>query len=150
MAENDYTKRFSMAPHVEGGRFCELYAEEKKEGERAASGVIYYALASGEHAQFHCLDCDEYWLYHAGDSLEIWAYLPDGQRRVERLGMEEGAQPCVLLKAGWIFGAKAPKNGKETTLLSCVTVPGFTYQHYQLFTKEEMLARYPDAREFYD
>ncbi len=149
MAEDNYTERFRMAAHVEGGRFCELYTEEKKEHARAASGVIYYALEGGEHAQFHCLDCDEYWLYHAGDAIEIWIYLPDGQRRVERLGMDEDAQPCVLLKAGWVFGARAPRDGKKTTLLSCVTVPAFTYENYRLFTKKEMLSRYPDVKEFY-
>lgn len=150
MTREEMTQRFGMLPHVEGGLFRELYTQDKQEGARLSSGVIYYALGPGEHADFHALDCDEYWLYHTGSPLEIWIYDEAGRAWVERLGLEEGAQPCVLLKAGWLFGARPVPGAAETTLLSCVTVPQFSYEHYRLLSREEMLALHPDAAAFFN
>lgn len=150
MKREELIRRFGMRPHVEGGLFRELYVREERTPARRASGVIYYALGPGERADFHLLDCDEYWLYHAGSALEIWIYDGTGPARVERLGLEEGAQPCVLLKAGWLFGARPVPDAAETTLLSCVTVPQFSYEHYRLLSREDMIKRHPDAAAFFD
>lgn len=149
MTRETMIERFGMKPHVEGGLFCELYQEENREGVRGASGVIYYALGPDERADFHCLDCDEYWLYHSGSPLDIWSYDAAGRLTVQRMGLEEGAQPCVLLKAGCLFGARPAPGATEPTLLSCVTVPQFSYAHYRLLTREEMLAAHPDAAAFF-
>ncbi len=146
----DFIARFGMEPHVEGGYFRLLDDHEATADDRHSSGVIYYALTPGEHADFHALDCDEYWLYHAGSTLEVWIYDQQGQLRIERLGLTEDAQPCVLVRAGELFGARSAAGAKETTLLSCVTVPQFTYDNYRLLRREEMLKEHPDAAPFFD
>ena len=48
---------------------CTVMANAK---ERPAHGVIYYELGQGEASQFHTLDADEYWFFHAGSTLELW------------------------------------------------------------------------------
>ena len=68
----DFVKRFNLAPHVEGGAFRELYRDGERAKERPAHGVIYYELGQGEASQFHTLDADEYWFFHAGSTLELW------------------------------------------------------------------------------
>lgn len=146
----DFITRFAMQPHVEGGHFCLLDDREASADDRHSSGVIYYTLSPGEHADFHSLDCDEYWLYHAGATLEVWIYDQRGQLRIEKLGLTEDAQPCVLVRAGELFGARPVQEAQETTLLSCVTVPQFTYDNYRLLRKEEMLREHPDAAGFFD
>ena len=146
----DFIARFGMEPHVEGGYFRLLDDHEATANDRHSSGVIYYALTPGEHADFHALDCDEYWLYHAGSTLEVWIYDQQGQLRIERLGLTEDAQPCVLVRAGELFGARSAAGAEETTLLSCVTVPQFTYDNYRLLRREEMLKEHPDAAPFFD
>lgn len=146
----DFIARFGMEPHVEGGYFRLLDDHEATADDRHSSGVIYYALTPGEHADFHALDCDEYWLYHAGSTLEVWIYDQQGQLRIERLGLTEDAQPCVLVRAGELFGARSAAGAEETTLLSCVTVPQFTYDNYRLLRREEMLKEHPDAAPFFD
>ncbi len=146
----DFIARFGMEPHVEGGYFRLLDDHEATADDRHSSGVIYYALTPGEHADFHALDCDEYWLYHAGSTLEVWIYDRQGQLRIERLGLTEDAQPCVLVRAGELFGARSAAGAEETTLLSCVTVPQFTYDNYRLLRREEMLKEHPDAAPFFD
>ena len=146
----DFIARFGMEPHVEGGYFRLLDDHEATADDRHSSGVIYYALTPGEHADFHALDCDEYWLYHAGSTLEVWIYDQQGQLRIERLGLTDDAQPCVLVRAGELFGARSAAGAEETTLLSCVTVPQFTYDNYRLLRREEMLKEHPDAAPFFD
>ena len=145
----DRIARFGLEPHVEGGAFRELYRDgEPREG-RGTSGVIYYYLGPQEHADFHVLDSDEYWLYHGGADLEIWSVQPDGAMRVETLGLGDGAQPCVLVKGGVIFGARLVKGALDGTLVSCVTVPEFSYEHYRILSREEMLASYPSSGDFW-
>lgn len=144
--------RFGLAPHVEGGAFRELYREGYvPTGERPAHGVIYYLLNEDETSDFHVLDADEYWLWHAGPDIELWSY-PEGNPgalTVEQLGMGEGAQPCVLMKAGTIFGARPVKGAQGAMLCSCVCVPEFMYEHYRILTKEEVVAECPAAAAFW-
>ena len=150
MRADELMARFQLEPHVEGGSFRELDAGEERFPGRAPSGVIYYYLGPQEHSEFHLLDSDEYWLWHAGSSLEIWTVDGDGELRTTRLGLNEGEEPCVLLHAGVIFGARhIPGTSDDGTLVSCVTVPRFSYEHYRILPREEMLEKYPGSAAFY-
>ena len=144
----DFVKRFNLTPHVEGGAFRELYRDGERAKERPAHGVIYYELGQGEASQFHTLDADEYWFFHAGSTLELWE-IDNAKLTKYKLGLEDGAEPCVLMKAGTIFGAKHLSPADEATLVSCVTVPEFTYDHYRICELEEVVNLCPAAGEFY-
>ena len=151
MRADELLARFRLEPHVEGGSFRELDAGEERFPGRAPSGAIYYYLGPQEHSEFHLLDSDEYWLWHAGSSLEIWTVGEDGEMRTCRLGLNEGEEPCVLLRAGVIFGARhIPGDADDGTLVSCVTAPRFSYEHYRILPKAEMLEKYPGSAAFYE
>ena len=150
MRADELAVRFNMEPHVEGGTFVELNDPVPEGMGRAPSGVIYYHLGSHEFSDFHVLDSDEYWLWHAGDPLEIWMILPDGRLATCRLGVDAQSQPCVLLKAGVIFGARHLKGAADGTFVSCVTSPRFSYESYRILPKEEMLEKYPVTAPFFD
>ena len=142
--------RLNLDPHVEGGSFRELYRDGMAENRpREAHGVIYYYLGAQEDSDFHVLDSDEYWLYHAGTTLEIWIVDEQGGLRVEKLGLDADAEPCVLLKGGTIFGARHLEGAQDGTLVSCVTVPEFTYANYRILPKAEMLEKYPESAAFW-
>lgn len=143
-------RRFQLAPHVEGGAFRELYRERRTTAQRPAHGVIYYLLDETEISDFHVLDADEYWLYHAGPDIEIWWIDGESALHIERLGMGEGAQPCVLMPGGTVFGARHVGGQKGATLASCVTVPEFTYDNYRILDKPEVLAMCPGAAAFFE
>ncbi|MDO4484863.1 MAG: cupin domain-containing protein [Clostridia bacterium] len=144
-------ERFRLDPHVEGGSFRELYRDtpDGTPRPRQAHGVIYYMLDQGEMSDFHVLDSDEYWMYHAGSTIELWSVMPDGSMKKDLLGLTEGAEPVALLKAGVIFGARHLSPEDEGTLMSCVTVPEFSYEHYRILPKEEMLRTYPASEPFF-
>jgi len=143
-------ERFHLTPHVEGGAFRELYRDGKSPDIRPAHGVIYYLLDEGDVSDFHVLDADEYWLHHAGPDIEIWWIDAQGALHRERLGMGEGAQPCVLMPGGTVFGAKHAEGHKGAMLASCVTVPQFTYEKYRILERAEVLELCPDATAFYE
>ena len=143
-------ERFQLDPHVEGGAFRELYRNGGKPEQRPAHGVIYYMLGAGEVSDFHVLDADEYWLYHTGPDVEIWWIDAEKRLHRERLGLSAGAEPCVLMPGGTIFGAKHAPGHAGATLVSCVTVPQFTYENYRILDKAEVLVLCPEAAAFYD
>lgn len=148
---DELIRRFGLEPHVEGGAFRELYREGfDRSGPRPAHGVIYYMLNDSEISDFHVLDADEYWLWHAGPDIELWSFGEDGVLKVERMGLGEGAQPCVLMPAGVTFGAKPVKGAKGAMLCSCVCVPEFMYEHYRILTKEEVIEKCPEAAKFFE
>lgn len=150
MRADELLARFRLEPHVEGGSFRELNAGEDRFPGRAPSGAIYYYLGAEEFSDFHVLDSDEYWLWHAGSTLEIWMVAEGGEMRIRRLGLGEGDEPCVLIPAGVVFGARPiPGASDDGALVSCVTVPRFSYEHYRILGKAEMLEKYPKSAAFY-
>ena len=148
-AYQEYIERFHMIPHVEGGAFCELDPENPNPDQRPAHGVIYYLLGAQDKSDFHVLDSDEYWLYHAGPDIEIWCIDDQKQLQIHRLGMSEGAQPCVLVPGGCVFGARHVRGNTEPILVSCITVPQFRYEYYRILEKDEVLSICPEAESFY-
>ena len=151
MRADELALRFGLEPHMEGGSFVELDEPVPEGMGRAPSGVIYYHLGKDEFLDFHVLDSDEYWLWHAGTALEIWMIGEDGKLKICRLGIDEGCEPCVLLKAGVIFGARhLPGSCDDGTMVSCVTVPRFSYEHYRILPKAEITEKYPETKAFFE
>lgn len=147
---DELIRRFGLVPHVEGGAFRELYREGfDRSGPRPAHGVIYYLLNDDEISEFHVLDADEYWLWHAGPDVELWSFTEGQPLKVERLGMDENAQPCVLLPAGTVFGARPAPGAKGAMLCSCICVPEFMYEHYRILPQDEVISLCPEAAAFF-
>ena len=150
MRADELAVRFSMEPHVEGGTFIELNDPVPEGMDRAPSGVIYYHLGSHEFSDFHVLDSDEYWMWHAGSTLELWLVDENGNMDIRRLGVAADAQPVILVKGNTVFGARHLPGAEDGTFVSCVTVPRFSYEKYRILPKEEMLEKYPASAAFYN
>lgn len=96
------------------------------------------------------LDCDEYWVYHAGRDLKVWIITPEGNLDIRSLGASESAELCVYLKQGVTFAARHSGTGDTGTLISAITVPRFSEAGLHLMPKDVILRRCPAARAFYD
>ena len=151
MRADELARRFELDKHVEGGSFLELDEVDERFPGRAPSGVIYYYLGADEFSDFHVLDSDEYWLWHAGTPLEIWMIDENGSLEIRRLGIDGDSQPCVLIRRGVIFGARHVRDDRaDGTMVSCVTVPRFSYENYRILPRDEMVSKYPQTAGFFE
>lgn len=149
MSAEQLIKRYCMESHVENGLFIEQHY--KSEGNmRPASGSIYYFVKPGEKTQFHKIDCDEYWSFNCGATLELWVIGLDGKLKIKRCGIEEGAEPTVRFAAGEIFASRLRAEAPDGAFVTCITVPRFTYDGFQMYDKEEITQNYPSTLGFWE
>lgn len=149
MRAEQLIERYGMENHVENGLYIERHYVSKGSA-RPASGSIYYYVKPGERTQFHKIDCDEYWIFNAGATLELWVIGLDGKLEIKNCGIEEGAEPTIRLAAGEIFASRLQADASDGTFITCITVPRFTYDGFQMYEKEEITKTYPDTQKFWE
>ncbi|MEN0073501.1 MAG: cupin domain-containing protein [Paracraurococcus sp.] len=120
-----------LAPHPEGGHYCELWRDRPADGGRGAGTAIYYLLAAGERSHWHRVDAAEAWHWYAGAPLTL-SLSPDGQRiETLALGPDLGAgeQPFALVPAGcW----QAARPNGAWSLLGCTVSPAFDFAGFEM------------------
>ncbi|WP_368645542.1 cupin domain-containing protein [Alkalibacterium putridalgicola] len=142
-----WISELNLEPHPEDGYFrqTELSDEtyEKNGKDFALYTSIYFLLTTDSPSHFHRLVSDEMWFYHAGHPLTVHSLLPDGSYKKTTLSLdiEQGHHLHHTVPAGTIFGSTV-----ETgyALVSCTVVPGFDFSDFRLFTKKELLEKYPE------
>ncbi len=145
-----------LSPHPEGGHFGETYRSEdtlppsglpaRYSAPRACATAIYFLLESGDVSKFHRLQSDEVWFYHAGSPLAIYMLAPDGsvQRTVLGLNLDNHECPQLSIPHGVWFAARIEtEQASVCTLVSCVVAPGFQFDDFELATRAQLLATYP-------
>lgn len=124
--------RLSLTPRPEGGHVREAWRAESTDGQRPASTVALYLLASGERSAWHRVDATELWLFQGGDPLELSIAADDAAPPVRHiLGTEvvDGEQPQVMVPSGaW----QSARTLGSWTLVSCVVSPGFRVEGFEL------------------
>lgn len=149
-----FIEKLGMIAHPEGGFYKETYQSEMShstdEATRQLWTSIYFLLHSGEVSHLHRLKSDEMWYYHAGEALSIFMISPDGCLIEERLGLNlvEGEKPQVLVPKGYIFGSAMINDG--FSLVGCMVSPGFSFEDFELFSKETLLSMYPQHQQVID
>lgn len=147
-----YIDRLGLTQHPEGGYFKSTYAsvlETEATGEfRKMFTSIYFLLKSGEVSHLHRLKSDELWYYHGGSSLTVHVIHEDGKYEEIKLGMdlEQGEVPQYLVPKNSIFGSSVMEED-TFSLVGCMVSPGFDFEDFKLFTKEELLKEYPQHKE---
>ena len=125
-----------LARHPEGGWFRETWRSKARVGERAAGTAILFLLEAGQLSQWHRVDADEFWLWHAGAPLELRVADTNGGARGRTwLGPDvlSGQKPQAMIPAGsW----QATTAGQAWTLVSCLVIPGFEFSGFELASPE--------------
>jgi uncharacterized protein len=134
-----------LQPHPEGGFYRETYRSEEKLTERNRDLLtsIYFLITAGNVSRFHRIRSDEGWYFHEGAGLTVHMLDESGHTEL-KLGMdlEAGEQPFAMVPAGKIFGSCLTKD-EGYALVSCTVAPGFDFEDFELFSFDELAARFP-------
>ncbi|WP_304057007.1 cupin domain-containing protein [Levilactobacillus namurensis] len=149
-SQADYIDQLGLEPHPEGGWFKETAHSEDRyfalesHGQRYRYTAILFLLTAGNPSHFHRLNHDELWFFHDGAPLTIHCIAPNGQYSTVKLGLNlaAGEVPQFRVPRETIFASEvtAPDS---FGLVSCVVAPGFHYDDFELFTKDQLHHKYP-------
>ncbi|QFR66276.1 cupin domain-containing protein [Furfurilactobacillus rossiae] len=150
MTKDEIIETLQLTAHPEGGWFKETshskdtFLENRGNENRFFYTSIYFLLDGSSPSHFHRLTHDELWFFHTGKHLFIHCIFPDGHYERIDLGndLNENQKPQYCVPAGTIFGSETAVDD-SFSLVSCVVSPGFDYKDFELFTKQELLAKYP-------
>ncbi|MBW8184055.1 cupin domain-containing protein [Shewanella nanhaiensis] len=145
---DSFIEHLKLEQHVEGGYFRSSYrSDEQFDDTRPLWTSIYFLLRTGEVSNFHRLTADEMWYFHAGQSLTIYMIDEAGELTTALLGLNlaAGERPQFLVPKGCIFGSAM--NNPGFSLVGCMVSPGFTFDDFELFSQEWLLAQYPQHKE---
>lgn len=145
----EVVEQLGLEPLVgEGGMYRSTYNNDLKMADGAPiGGAIYYLLHGKAFSHFHVLTGDEMWFFHSGDPVELVTLWPDGTWKVTRLGADlaKGEVPQALVPKGVWMGACLAEGG-DYALMSTATFPGYTDGSYTHASREELLAKWPEAK----
>ena len=142
-------QKFRLSGSPRSGAYSRVYTSPTWTAEavsRPAAGSSYFLLAGSENLRFQSFDCDEVWYFHEGCGMKLTVLLADGAVRTFVLGVKGEAMPMILIPKGQIFAAE---NADPTgySFISCVTIPALETAGIRVWQREELLTRYPQARE---
>ena len=155
----DWVGKLGLEPHPEGGCFRQTYRSEvviAREalpagftGARAASTAIYFLLEGENFSAFHRLRSDELWHFYAGEALIVHVIEPSGKYSSIRLGrdLDAGEVLQAVVPAGCWFASHVA-DWKSFAVVGCTVAPGFDFEDFEMGRREELVARYPQQREW--
>lgn len=130
MTADEVIRHLRLEAHPEGGWYRQDWAAPG-DG-RPLGTAIWFLLREGERSHWHRVDADELWLWHAGAPLVLsLAEAETGPAADHALGpdLATGALPRCVVPAGW-WQAARPIGG--WALVSCIVVPGFVFDGFEL------------------
>lgn len=148
-----YVEKLKLISHPEGGYYRETYLADEtiilQDGRvRNLASNILFLLTASNPSNFHRLKSDEIWFYHAGHSLTVHMLHPNGDYEKVNLGLGEDEVVQYTVPKGVIFGSTVNSNNADDfSLVGCVVTPAFDFEDFELFTRSELLNKYPKHRE---
>ncbi len=149
-----WIQHLNLMPHPEGGFYRETYRStiavptnklpKGFSADRKLVTGIYYLLRSDNVSKMHRLKSDEIWYFHCGSPLRIYMIDTEGEKHTFYLGsnFDKAQSFSVLIPAGNIFCAEVI-DADSYGLVSCVVAPGFEFEDFEIFEKEDLLQAYP-------
>jgi predicted cupin superfamily sugar epimerase len=138
----DWIEELRLAPHPEGGWFRRVYESDLRlQDGRLAMTSILYLLQDDDFSALHRLKSDDQWHFYTGSPITIHELGPDGSTRGTTLG--DGTFQHTV-KAGILFGATVDGN---YALVGCTVAPGFGFDEFEMPSREELLAEFPNLYE---
>ena len=142
-------QKFRLSGNPRSGAYSWVYTSPTWTAEaisRPAAGSSYFLLAGSENLRFQSFDCDEVWYFHEGCGMRLTVLGADGTVRTFELGVGGTAMPMVLIPKGQIFAAENVDSAGYS-FISCMTIPALETAGIRVWQREELLAKYPQAKE---
>ncbi len=145
-----YIEELELLPHIEGGYYKQILKSEDvithNKKERSLYTSILFLLEKNNVSNFHELTADEIWYFHDGNPLTIHMIEQDGTYHNVKLGNDTKNNEVLqyVVKKGTIFGSDVEEG---YALVSCAVIPGFEFDDFKLFKREELLQRFPNYKE---
>jgi uncharacterized protein len=158
MEARHWIEHLNLQPHPEGGYYRETYRAQltlpqsalpDHGGDRTACTAIYFLLAGAQFSAFHRIRSDEMWHFYAGSGLIVHVITPVGEYQQRYLGShtEHGEQFQAVVPAGCWFGSSLRDSADDRyALAGCTVAPGFDFADFEMATRSELLAQYPQHR----
>lgn len=124
-------ERLALEEHPEGGWFRRTWQHDVVEEGRPLASSIQYLLPEGVVSRWHRVDAAESWIFNGGAPLALSMTDHDGRLITVELGppSDPGTMPQHVVPAGaW---QSATSRG-EYSLVTCVVVPGFVWEGFEL------------------
>jgi predicted cupin superfamily sugar epimerase len=138
--------QLGLIPHPEGGFYKETYRsiETCIDETRNLKTAIYFLLRSEDVSHFHRIKSDEIWYFHAGSPLVVHSIDTNGNYFEQKVGINllEGELPQYLVPKNTIFGSSVLEKN-SFSLVSCSVSPGFDFEDFELFKRDELIEKYP-------
>jgi predicted cupin superfamily sugar epimerase len=146
---NELIEKLKLHPHPEGGFYSETYRSNMviTSLNRQLMTSIYFLLTSENVSKFHRIKSDEIWFFHEGSSLIVHTLTEEGHKE-NRVGLNllQGETPQFLVEKETIFGSTV-SDEDSYSLVSCIVAPGFDFEDFELFSREQLEVLYPDNKE---
>ena len=145
---NELIEKLKLHPHPEGGFYSETYRSDMliPSLNRQLMTSIYFLLTSDNVSKFHRIKSDEIWFFHEGSSLIVHTLSEEGHKE-NRVGLNllQGETPQFLVEKETIFGSTVADEDSYS-LVSCIVAPGFDFEDFELFTKEQLEVLFPENK----
>ncbi|MDF7823121.1 cupin domain-containing protein [Pontiellaceae bacterium B12227] len=142
-SSNHWKNELMLEPHPEGGFYRRVYESDLlREDGRPLLTSIYYLLEAPDFSALHRLKSDEQWHFYAGSPITLHELGPAGEPAEIVLGA--GAFQHTV-KAGTLFGATVERG---YALVGCTVVPGFDFSEFEMPSRAQLLAEFPNQYEF--
>ncbi|MFC1799564.1 cupin domain-containing protein [Candidatus Eisenbacteria bacterium] len=159
MDVSEIKKKLGLKPLMdEGGYFSETYRSGLRipggtpagsaAGGRSLATAIYYLLTPETFSALHRLASDEIYHFYLGDPVEMLLLDPDGSSDTVVIGsnMLQDMRLQTVVPAGVWQGSRLMPGG-EFALMGTTMAPGFDPADFELGGREELVGRYPEARD---
>ncbi len=146
--------QYQLQPHPEGGWYKETYRStetiagnalpQRFTGNRSFSTAIYFLLEQGNYSAFHKIKSDECWHFYAGDALEVFILLPNGEMQIISLGgdIANGQVFQYVVPANCWFASRPAKESMYC-FVGCTVAPGFDFEDFEMAKEEALIQEFP-------
>lgn len=144
-----WIEQLQLQSHPEGGFYKEIITGQQASADsRNAYSSIYFLLTHDNISHFHRIDADEIWYHHAGQTLLIHMIYPSGTYECIRLGKDvaKGEVLQYVVPKGTIFASSLAED-TGYALVGCMCQPGFDFNHFELFSTQQLNQLYPHLQQ---